>query len=71
MREEELHAGLLAKHTIIQSLEKHNHELKAQVFDLKQAKNRCEERIIDLSNQVYELERGHFLNISGDCSRFD
>lgn len=71
MGEEELQAGLMTKNTVIQILEKQNNELKAQVFDIKQAKNRCEERIIDLSNQVYELERGHFLNISGDCSRFD
>jgi cell division septum initiation protein DivIVA len=71
MREEELQAGLVAKHGIIETLEKQNHELKAKVFELKQAKNKCEERIIDLSNTVYELERGHFLNISGECSRFD
>ena len=42
------------------------------MFDLKQAKNRCEERIIELSKKVFELERGYStLNLSGDNSYFE
>jgi ribosomal protein L18 len=53
MREEELEGVLIGKQRAIQAMERQNNELRTQVFDLKQAKNRCEERIIELSNHLY------------------
>jgi hypothetical protein len=55
MREEELYTNLLSKQAVIENLVKQNNELKTQLFDLKQGKHKCEEKVIELSNKIYEL----------------
>lgn len=32
--------------------------------ELKQQKNKCEEKIIELSNKIFDIERGIMLNLS-------
>jgi hypothetical protein len=53
---------------MMEKLEKLNENLKATLAESKHQKNRCEERIIELSSNIYDLERGLPLNMSIEYS---
>lgn len=66
MREEELSARLMSKESVIKQMESQANGLKEQLLEMKQNKNKSDEKIIELSSKIYELERGYFANISSE-----
>ena len=53
MREEELSTRLLGKESIIKQMEGQVNDLKGQLLEMKQSRNKSDERIIELSNKIY------------------